>query len=69
MDRAKNSARRQTITLWTLYVSLPQVMVRSEYSPDSRELLPISQESLLDDGGLPLDRREKLLLSPVRHDE
>jgi hypothetical protein len=36
--RAKNSARWHTMTLWTLCVSSPQLMVRSEYAPDLRTL-------------------------------
>lgn len=36
--RVKKSTRSQTMTLCTLYVSLPHVMVRSEYAPDLRSL-------------------------------
>jgi len=36
--RAKNSTREHTMLLWTLYVSEPQVTVRSENAPVSSRL-------------------------------
>lgn len=36
--RSKKPQRVQTMLLWTLYVSLPQVIMRSEYLPDASKL-------------------------------
>lgn len=73
--RAKKSSLSQTTALCTLYVSLPHVMVRSEYAPVSSKLYnPLVSVALRHIGGrefvwidIPLGRTESLLLSHSRH--
>jgi hypothetical protein len=41
--RSKNPDRMHTTALWTLYLSLPQVMSRSVYFPESKRLLAVNE--------------------------